>query len=48
MNTNNPGNLERQTYDPRAYLAVAEAAMAERVKRAVSELRGTGQTHFSA
>ncbi|MEN6439474.1 MAG: class II fructose-bisphosphate aldolase [Syntrophobacter sp.] len=32
----------KKKYDPRAYLAVAEAAMAERVKAAVRALRGTG------
>ncbi len=34
----------KKLYDPRTYLALAEAAMAERVKRAVTELRGTGKT----
>jgi len=29
---------------PRAYLALAEAAMAERVKAAVTALRGAGTT----
>jgi len=32
----------KKTYDPRSYLAMAEAAMAERVKVAVAALRGTG------
>jgi fructose-bisphosphate aldolase class II len=31
-------------YDPRAYLALAEDAMAQRVKAAVDTLRGTGTT----
>jgi len=35
---------DKKAYDPRTYLAMAEAAMAERVKRAVAELRGTGTT----
>jgi fructose-bisphosphate aldolase, class II len=34
----------KKVYDPRSYLALAEAAMAERVKQAVSDLRGTGKT----
>jgi fructose-bisphosphate aldolase class II len=34
----------KKTYDPRSYLAMAEAAMAERVKLAVAALRGTGTT----
>jgi len=34
----------KKKYDPRAYLAVAEAAMAERVKAAVRALRGVGTT----
>ena len=32
----------KKAYDPRSYLALAETAMAERVKQAVTELRGTG------
>jgi fructose-bisphosphate aldolase class II len=36
----------KKAYDPRTYLALAEAAMAERVKRAVSDLRGEGTTLF--
>jgi fructose-bisphosphate aldolase class II len=36
----------KKTYDPRVYLAKAEMAMAERVKQAVSDLRGTGTTLF--
>ncbi len=38
----------KKAYDPRAYLALAEASMAERVKQAVSDLRGTGTTMFAA
>jgi len=34
----------KKTYDPRSYLALAEAAMADRVKQAVSDLRGIGTT----
>ena len=37
---------DKKAYDPRTYLALAEAAMAERVKRAVTELRGAGTTLF--
>jgi fructose-bisphosphate aldolase class II len=36
----------KKAYDPRAYLALAEAAMAERVKQAVQDLRGSGTTLF--
>ncbi|MGE5849858.1 MAG: class II fructose-bisphosphate aldolase [Candidatus Methylomirabilota bacterium] len=36
----------KKAYDPRTYLALAETAMAERVKRAVAELRGTDTTMF--
>jgi fructose-bisphosphate aldolase class II len=38
----------KKTYDPRSYLALAEAAMAERVKQAVSDLRRTGKTMFAS
>jgi fructose-bisphosphate aldolase class II len=34
----------KKAYDPRSYLALAEAAMAERVKQAVSDLGGAGTT----
>jgi fructose-bisphosphate aldolase, class II len=34
----------KRAYDPRSYLALAETAMAERVKQAVKELRATGTT----
>ncbi|MBV9516418.1 MAG: class II fructose-bisphosphate aldolase [Mycobacteriaceae bacterium] len=37
----------KKVYDPRSYLALAEAAMADRVKQAVSDLRGAGKTMFS-
>ena len=36
----------KKTYDPRTYLTLAEASMAERVKQAVSDLRATGTTMF--
>ena len=36
----------KKTYDPRTYLALGEAAMAERVKQAVRDLKGTGTTIF--
>lgn len=36
----------KKAYDPRSYLAQAEAAMAERVKQAVSDLRGVGTTLY--
>jgi fructose-bisphosphate aldolase class II len=38
----------KKNYDPRSYLAVAEAAMAERVKQAVQELRGVGTSLYQA
>jgi fructose-bisphosphate aldolase class II len=38
----------KKAYDPRQYLGEAEAAMAERVKKAVEDLRATGQTMFKA
>ena len=34
----------KKTYDPRSYLTMGEAAMAERVKLAVTTLRGVGTT----
>jgi fructose-bisphosphate aldolase class II len=34
----------KKAYDPRSYLALAETAMAERVKQAVKELRAAGTT----
>ena len=36
----------KKTYDPRVYMKMAEEAMAERVKEAVEDLRGTGTTLF--
>jgi len=36
----------KKAYDPRSYLALAEAAMAERVKQAASDLRAAGTTAF--
>jgi fructose-bisphosphate aldolase class II len=38
----------KKAYYPRSYLALAEAAMADRVKQAVSDLRGGGMTMFSS
>jgi len=38
----------KKTYDPRSYLALAETAMAERVKMAVNELKGVGTTIYKA
>jgi fructose-bisphosphate aldolase class II len=38
----------KKAYDPRSYMALAETAMAERVKQAVSDLRGVGTTFFKA
>ena len=35
---------DKKVYDPRVYLGLAETAMAERVKQAVTELRGLGTT----
>ena len=37
---------DKKAYDPRSYLALAEEGLANRVKRAVEELRGTGTTMF--
>ena len=39
---------EKKHYDPRSYLAAAEAGMAERVKQAVSDLRSAGTTMFKS
>jgi len=36
----------KKDYDPRIYLALAETAMAERVKQAASDLRAVGTTMF--
>ena len=38
----------KKTYDPRSYLTLAETAMAERVKLAVTELKGVNTTMFKA
>jgi fructose-bisphosphate aldolase, class II len=38
----------KKTYDPRSYLTMAESAMAERVKLAVTELKGVGTTMYKA
>ncbi|RQW90102.1 MAG: class II fructose-bisphosphate aldolase [Geobacter sp.] len=38
----------KKEYDPRTYLTLAETSLAERVKRAVSDLDGTGTTIFSS
>jgi fructose-bisphosphate aldolase, class II len=38
----------KKTYDPRSYLTTAEAALAERVKQAVEELRGAGTSLVQA
>jgi fructose-bisphosphate aldolase, class II len=38
----------KKVYDPRAYLALAENAMAERVKQAASDLRAGGKTMFAS
>jgi fructose-bisphosphate aldolase class II len=38
----------KKLYDPRSYLALAETAMAERVKQAASDLRASGKTMFAS
>jgi fructose-bisphosphate aldolase, class II len=38
----------KKAYDPRSYLALAETAMAERVKQAASDLRASGKTTFAS
>lgn len=38
----------KKAYDPRSYMALAETAMAERVKQAVRDLRGVGTTLFKS
>jgi fructose-bisphosphate aldolase class II len=35
---------DKKKYDPRVYMKIAEEAMAERIKRAVEDLRGMGTT----
>ena len=37
----------KKVYDPRSYLAIAETAMAERVKQAATDLRASGKTMFA-
>lgn len=37
---------DKKAYDPRTYLTLAETAMAERVKKAVGDLRAVGTTMF--
>jgi fructose-bisphosphate aldolase class II len=37
---------DKKVYDPRVYMTLAETAMAERVKKAVTDLRGLGKTMF--
>lgn len=39
---------DKKSYDPRTYLALAESGMAERVKKAVAELRAVGTTMFKS
>jgi fructose-bisphosphate aldolase, class II len=39
---------DKKAYDPRTYLAIAEKAMAERVKRAATELRSAGMALVGA
>jgi fructose-bisphosphate aldolase class II len=38
----------KKVYDPRWYLALAETAMAERVKQPASDLRASGRTMFAS
>jgi len=38
---------DKKMYDPRHYLALAETAMSERVKQAVSQLKATGTTSYN-
>jgi fructose-bisphosphate aldolase, class II len=38
----------KNAYDPLSYLALAETAIAERVKQAASDLRANGKTMFAA
>jgi fructose-bisphosphate aldolase class II len=38
----------KKAYDPRVYLALAETAMAERVKQAATDLRANGKTTFAS
>jgi len=38
----------KKVYDPRSYLALAETAMAERVRQAATDLRASGRTMFAS
>jgi fructose/tagatose bisphosphate aldolase len=38
----------KKVYDPRAYLALMETAMSERVKQAARDLRASGKTTFAS
>ena len=38
----------KKIYDPRVYMKLAEASMADRVKRAVEDLRSAGTTIYKA
>jgi fructose-bisphosphate aldolase class II len=38
----------KKAYDPRTYMALAEGAMAARVKRAAGDLKSAGTTHYAA
>ena len=38
----------KKVYDPRAYFALAETTMAERVKQTASDLRASGNTTFAS
>ena len=40
------GNKEK--YDPRSYMKLGEAGLADRVKQAVTDLRGVGTTLFGS
>ena len=42
------GELGNKKVYPRSYLAIAETAMAERVKQAASDLRASGRTMFTS
>ena len=49
MFKNYDGELgNKRVYYPRSYLALAETAMAERVKQAASDLRASGKTMFAS
>ena len=38
----------KKVYDPRTYFALAQTAMAERVKQAANDLRANGNTTFAS